>query len=360
MAAWPLIAVICAGLVVGIDGPADADETTRAEPLCIGAQSPMRKYSVDRSRVFSHGVLTLSGWRIPFRDLGFVVTHRTNPALTQAFYSAGWMVPTSRTDVPAAIQLLGEMAAANPDPGASIGRRLLPTVGWSEAAVTLRLKTALCLYALAETDRMRATLLPALEALIAAAKDAARYYGPPHMPPHNHGVLADRELLNAAAVLDRPELAEFAQSRLERQIAGLYDSCGFSFEQSNGYQHLHASLWDQIARREVGDPVFRQRITKRLTQLREAADAVTFPDGFTPVIGDGAQRRVEPLTRVSRNIRILCPETGWFSWRHTAGDLQQQVIARFGPGTRFHGHADKGSVVWFAKPARAAMGVSVL
>ena len=172
--------------------------------------------------------------------------------------------------------------------------------------------------------------------------------------------MADRELLNAARYLNRPELATFAKKRLNTQLDGLYDNCGFTFEQSNGYQHFHASLWDQVARRIDDDPKFQQRVLDQIKKIQDAAFAVTFPDGFTPRIGDGAMKSTDDLAAVNKNLTMLCPDSGWFSWREKYEGVQQQVIARFGPGTNYHGHADKGAVVWWAKPSANATGVEVL
>lgn len=345
---------------VAADAPDRIPAVAVMNPLCIQAQLSVRKFPVDSTDIYDAGVVTLGTWRVPFRSQRFVAAHATDPSLTLAYHSAAWLIPDQRADISRAIVLFIEMARENPDPGSSLDLRALPGVGWSEAAITLRLKTALCLYAVAQSDAERESLSPAIDALVAAAKDEARYYGPPRMPAHNHGVMADRELLNAAIVLNRPELAEFAKRRLQAQLEGLYDSCGFTHEQSNGYQHLHASLWTQIARRVQSDPAFHARIMREIERVQNAADAVTFPHGFTPVIGNGRQKSSPDLASVNRDILLMCSETGWFSWREKGRGIQQQVIARFGPGTRFHGHADKGSVVWFAKPAAAASGVEVL
>lgn len=357
------VIVIPAALIAtsSFTGPSvHAEEDVVTRPLCSKAQLTLRGIDVDASRVHDDGVVTLDGWRVNLRSSRFVAEHPSDPTLTRAFYSASWLIPEGHARAAEAIELFVDMDRANPDPGDSVDRQSLAGLGWSESAVTLRLKTALCLYAIAETDAERQSLMPAIDALLAAAKDKARYYGPPRMQAHNHGVMADRELLNAAVVLDRPELAEFAKRRLQAQLDGLYDSCGFTHEQSNGYQHLHASLWTQIARRVQSDATFHRLVMAKIRLVRDAANAVTFPDGFTPVIGNGIQKASADLARVNRDLALLCPETGWFSWREKRGDVQQQVIGRFGPGTRFHGHADKGSVVWFAHPARAASGAEVL
>lgn len=290
------------------------------------------------------GYVTLDGWKANFKTTRFRASHPTNPMSTMVFHSSAWMIPDSEEGVAAAVDLFVRQSRQNPDPGIQAGKQRLPKIGWNESSVTLRLKTALCLYR-AGDDAAKAKLLPAIDALIAANMDEARYYGPPRSKPHNHGVMADRELLNAANVLDRPDLADYAAGRLVTQLSG-YDNCGFMFEQSSGYQHFHAGLWTQIARR-VDSEKFKTQIEALVAHIRSAADGTTYPDGSTPVIGDGSAKQLDDLVPVSEDVDLFCPESGWFSDRAFSPTLSQQVVGRFGPGTQKHGHADKGAVTWW-------------
>lgn len=322
---------------------------------CRSALPALRLFPADRSRIDS-GVITLADWTVNFRAVNWQVDHPQVELLTRAFHSAAWMIPERRDDMPEAIALFAEQARANPDPGATMTARQLRERGWVEGHTTWRLKTALCLYRVA-TPEQRDDLLPAIDQLIAANLDPRRYYGPPRNPAHNHGLMADRELLNAARYLQRPELAALAVDRLELQKDQMYDSCGLNFEQASSYQFLHASLWQQLLRR-IDDPRFAGRIAKTVDTITNAAHGLAFPDGTVPAIGDGVTRRVDDLSMVRNPLRMLCPETGWSSRRAANGGVTQQLITRFGPATRFHGHSDKGSFVWWV--GHGSEGVSVV
>ena len=271
--------------------------------------------------------------------------HPTNPSLTIAFHSSWWLIPASTIDMPAAVSLFLRQADARPDPGSAASKEHLLRTGWTESAVTLRMLTGMCLYKASSTAD-RARLLPALEALIGANTDPARYYGPPMNRAHNHGLMADRALLDMSDMLDRPALARIAVQRLTLQAEQLYDSCGMTREQASSYQYVHARLWPQFPKR-IDNASARKRFEALSSKLARAASRITFPDGIAPVIGDGQQKVVGVSASVTADVDLWCPETGWFSWRRTSDGVGQQVIARFGPGTTFHGHSDKGSVVWW-------------
>jgi hypothetical protein len=343
--------------------PAAADEDlltvtqdSRASSVCERTLKVGERRSVTRRNIFSQGQVVIDAWTVPFRNTRWRAEHPTNPAMTQYFHSSAWLMPPRPRDISRSVALLVDQATANPDPGGLHNRQSLVASGWLEAAVTLRLTTVLCVHEMASaSDRRR--LLPVINALIHAAKDDRRYYGPPFAPPHNHGVMSDRVLLEAAEILGRPDLARFAETRLARQLSGLYDSCGLNHEQSNGYQHLHASLWHQVSKLQITSG-FRSRVNNELNRIRKAADALTWPDGMSPPIGNGRTRQISNLDRVSGNLSLFCPSTGWFSWRNSRADVTQQVIARFGPATAFHGHDDKGSVIWWV--GEGAQGRQIL
>lgn len=301
--------------------------------------------TINRAHILSRGQVAIDSWTVPFANQRWRAQHPTDASLTQYFHSSVWLAPTTADDIPEAVELLIAQARANPDPGAYGNRQAFNARGWNESAITLRLGTALCVYDIASDDDKQ-RLLPVLEVLIDAAKDSGRYYGPPRAHAHNHGVMSDRGLLEAAAILNRPELARFAERRLTTQLDGLYDTCGLNYEQSNGYQHFHASLWRQVSKYELS-PAFTSKVRKKLVGIRQGASALTWPDGFSPPIGNGRARALSKLSRVSGDVSLHCPETGWFSWRTTRANLTQQVLARFGPATAFHGHDDKGSIFWW-------------
>jgi len=338
------LAVVSSAAAGGKNG--EGKDPSQSTSYCRSILNAFNGIGLDRTRIFSDKIIRINSWEVPFVQQNWIATHPSNQVLTIRFHSSGWLIPRTVEEIPKSIDLFVQQAVDNKDPGGTVRKQQLSHYGWSESTVRWRLGTSLCLYSIAN-DTQKKKLLPAIENLLLAAKDPRRYYGPPQSRPHNHGVMSDRELLDASVVLKRPSLAEFAKTRLKSQMASMYDNCGFMREQSNGYQHFHAGLWGQILRRIVNDPNFREYIRKQIVKIAYAAYAVTYPDGLTPVIGDGVRKQVNDLGKVSKNLNLFCKQTGWYSWRDSTGPRTQHIIARFGPRTSLHGHADKGGVVWW-------------
>lgn len=322
---------------------------------CRSARKAIRTFPADRSR-FDEDIVTLGSWKVDFGQERWRVDHPRVELLTRAFHSSAWLIPERKSDLPQSIELFTEQARVNPDPGATMTARQLRGRGWVEGHTTWRLKTALCLYRIADGEQ-QAMLMPAIDQLLAANLDPQRYYGPPLKPAHNHGLMADRELLNAARILNRPDLAEAAIDRLQLQKDEMYDTCGLNYEQASSYQFLHASLWDQLLRR-IEIPAFAARIESTVQTITEASNSLAFPDGGIPAIGDGRHRSIDDLSLVNTSTRLWCPETGWSSRRTSRSGITQQLITRFGPATNFHGHSDKGSFAWWV--GRGSVGVPVI
>lgn len=335
----------------------DLAELVGRNATCTQARKGTRSFAVDTSRVFSDGMVRIGNWTVDFRETQWAATHPRVALLTQAFHTSSWMLPERAEDITRSIRLFIEQATQNPDPGGQLTRERLRHLGWNESHVTWRMKVGLCLYRLGSDDQKR-ELLPALNQLIDANMDPNRYYGPPRFRAHNHGLMADRELLNAASLLGRPELAAVAVERLLRQHAQMYDACGLNYEQATSYQFLHVSLWRQLLRR-IDNPQLARLIDNVISRQFEAAHGLAFPDGSVPAIGDGTPRTAENHNLVRRNLTLMCPDTGWFSRRDIASPIRQQIIARFGPATTMHGHADKGSFVWWVGTEAAGVPVIV-
>jgi hypothetical protein len=322
---------------------------------CRSARKAVTAFPADRSRI-DEDIITLGSWTVDFGQDRWRADHPRVELLTRAFHSSAWLIPERKSDLGRSIELFVEQAQVNPDPGATMSALALRERGWIEGHTTRRLKTALCLYRLADPQQ-RTMLMPAIEQLLDANLDPRRYYGPPLNPAHNHGLMADRELLNAARLLKRPGLAEAAIDRLQLQKDEMYDGCGLNYEQASSYQFLHASLWRQLLRR-IDIPAFAARIESTVQTINEASNSLAFPDGSVPAIGDGTNRTVEDLSSVGAPTRMWCPETGWFSRRTSRSGITQQLITRFGPATNFHGHSDKGSFAWWV--GQGSDGVPVI
>lgn len=326
------------------ENPGEADGASHA---CV--QASVDKSIAINDRVFETGQLEIQDWRI---DLGKGWHHRhpTNSSLTLIFVGGGWIVPTDEADLPRAVDMMIEWAAAQPD----TGTRDLAS-GWAESATTKRLGAATCLFALSRDER----LIPVIEELAAANLDPNRYYGPPRFAPHNHGVMANRALLNAGEVLNRSDWIQQSLGRLSLQLDQTFDNCGMNYEQSSGYQLLSATMWmnlvDRVHPYDVG---FAQRIDSAARLARKAGERLARPDGVIEAIGNSGMRQVDQ-PRPLRSDLMWCPQTGWSSQTTVRSGLVQHVLTRFGPGTRFHGHADKGAATWWVGN-RAREGKAIL
>lgn len=301
--------------------------------LCSRAREN-KTYNIEQ--IAKSGTVNISGWVVNFRKQGWKASHPTNAKLSGDFYSNNWLTPSVVKDVPFAVDLVLEQARANPDRGSKLMKG-----GWSEAAVTKRLQSVSCLYGLSKDRR----LIPVVEQLAAANMDDSRYYGPPMRKAHNHGVMADRALIDAARILGRPDWEAKAIQRLRTQLSGTFDSCGMMFEQSSTYQNFHSSLWGQIANRTKELPLSLE-VMVAADKARGMVESIANPDGSYEIIGDGKRLTIPTLGQVKTQSR-WCPVSGWAATTTVSGALVQHGVVRFGPGIRFHGHADRGAMTWW-------------
>ena len=343
--------VATAGLLFSACGPAVSASATSPDGAANAAQASIEttpildsvlckrargKTSYDIEQVSKSGVVNISGWNVRFRDQKWQAEHPTNAKLTMDFYSNSWLTPSTVKDIPFAVDLVLDQARSNPDRGSRFMKD-----GWSEAVTTKRLQSVACLYSLAGDPR----LIPVVEELAAANMDESRYYGPPNHKAHNHGVMADRALIDASNVMGRPEWRDKAVQRLRAQLAGTFDSCGMIHEQSSTYQNFQSSLWRHVSNRTRGIPV-SEDMSEAADRARGMVEALANPDGSFEIIGDGSFLEVEKKGPV-RSVNHWCPDTGWAVSTTVDKRLVQHEIIRFGSGTRFHGHPDKGSMTWW-------------
>lgn len=355
--AWSLVASAVLGLLVLAwmalrpalvpDGLTD-EAGLSSSSYCSMAYDVAGQLDADTSEVYSRGVLRVGAWTVDVRRDGFRQEHPSNPAVTLQFHSLAWALPQSSGQVAESVRLVLDYADRNPDVGSDADR----VSGWNESAVTLRTRSVLCVYDMASPEERQA-LVPVLRALAEANMDEQRYYGPPGARPHNHGLLADRELLNLSRVLAEPAWQDLALARMSGQLDGMYDECGAMLEQSSAYQFVHVRLWASLLSR-VPDGALRDRIARQVDQSASFADALAYPSGVVPAVGDGREKPVDDLVRVAPDVAFLCPVSGWWVKRMSFTSGRQQWIVRFGPGTTMHGHADKGQVLWWVGAAASS------
>jgi len=318
-----------------------------ASELCEAARGDAR--GIDTTKLSDQNTLTFAdGWLVDL-DEGWKHSHPSNAIFTLKYYSGAWIVPDSERGLTDAVDRLVDWADAMPD----TGEKSMAS-GWSESATTKRLRVAACLYGASQDSR----LLAVAEELADAVMDPNRYYGPPRYSAHNHGVMADRVLLQASSVFNRPDWRATALERLRAQLHETFDSCGMVFEQASTYQHFSVELWSHLA--EIVEPwnlTLADQINTAVLDAQRMADALTHPDGTVPVIGNGGLKT--GTSYVTDNSRIWCAESGWGIQFINADDVMQHIITRFGPGTRFHGHEDKGSVVWWTGSGEVSAPVLV-
>lgn len=316
---------------------------------CKRALLVMSRAKVDASRFYEDDRLVIGDWVIAVRQSYWRGQHLKDPVLPTVYHSSAWLIPDTQAGVSQAIDMMVEQAQRNPDPGADAGKTALGERGWKESNVTKRMTTAACLYEWAATPSDAARMVPVIEQLAQANMDEDRYYGPPKRHPHNHGVFADQELARAGQLLGRSEWVSIAEERSRQQLAGTFDTCGMIFEQASSYQRVQANLWDAVAKWSE-DPAFAATVAEMATKAREMVSALTRPDGIMEVIGNGNQIEDTPLPIPSANSPATtrwCPNSGWLTVLSNSGKYTQHAVARFGPGMKLHGHADRGATTWW-------------
>ncbi|MFY9332063.1 MAG: heparinase II/III family protein [Candidatus Nanopelagicales bacterium] len=319
------------------------DTSGLGSTVCKKALGVANRITVDASDFYESGELTLNDWRVNPAAVNWQTAHPKHATYTVVFHSAAWLIPDSPLGVGAAIDAMIEQSRLSPDPG-NQASAILNNTGWKESHTTKRLNTAVCLYSLARTPEQRIGMTAVVEQLVAANLDPNRYYGPPKRKAHNHGIMADQALSQAARYLDRPAWSAAGSRRVAAQLGETFDSCGMTFEQSSAYHSLHIRLWDAVTR--WADPATIERINETLVKARQARNLMIRPDGELVRIGDGLERTYASRTPVA-NDRIWCPETGWFAATSNRNSVVQHAVVRFGPGRDVHGHDDRGQVVWW-------------
>jgi hypothetical protein len=330
---WPRISVS--------DSRCGAESATRiTDPTAITVTLPPAK-------PFTVGRIPAETWRrTPIKDLSWKLK----------FLGLSWMRPVAaraHTDnQPAVLTALVAQAVAfhkeNPDTGRE-------AEGWDEGTAMRRLETENCLYALTRS----ADLVPGMEA-DAAVQFSNRYYGPPHHTVHNHGLMANLQLIRAADLLHRGEWKKTALQRLAREAPKAFSPMGTSLEQSAQYQHVNAVLWAQAADQLETSPGSRDTAVKIRRTVDDAYRMLawmTQPDGRLVQFGDSDEGKGRPLVMAgTQSVRddVAGLVAGRWSW---TDPKTTYYTVRYGPPRRAHGHRDQaGGVTFYAKGVRVLVG----
>lgn len=219
---------------------------------------------------------------------------------------------------------------------------------WNEGVTLRRLQSVTCLYRVTHSS----ALIPLLDALIAAASDSGRYYGPPRRLPHNHGLMTDLALLELSTILPRPTARATAIRRMGASIGAAFTPGGMSIEQSSAYHVDVVAKWTDAAAslRATGasDAIaLAQRIERTLTKAGRVTDLLRQPDGTLVPFGDGRASSSGTASERSQT-RLIDRRAGIVTGRWSWTKPDDMYAARFGPARMVHGHEDRMSVVWWA------------
>lgn len=234
----------------------------------------------------------------------------------------------------------------NPDPGTNI-------YGWDEGTAVRRLETENCLYALSRSELLRPGMTADARVLL-----GSRYYGPPNFSVHNHGLMANLQLVRAGDQLAVPSWKSTAIGRMTNEAPQSFSTAGISYEQSSMYQGANVSLWANAAtvlKDTPGSESAAATIDKIVANARIAYQWMTEPDGTIVQIGD-SDEEPGPAATLSTPRVLRDDQAGWSigRWSWTDPNAIYYTI-RYGPGRRAHGQHDRAGGVTFS-----AAGVRVL
>jgi hypothetical protein len=332
---------------------ADADDPTANARCGTAAPDPVPDgedivVSLAPAPSFTVGKISAASWRKP---------PVTDPTWRLNYEGLMWMKSLARRaaiddqqkSLDALIDQVVAFHAQNPDPNSN-------SYGWDEGTALRRLETENCLYALTKSEKLKQPMKNDVNVLF-----GFRYYGPPYAPVHNHGLMANLQIVRAGAQLGRDDWADRATDRIVTEAPQAFSSQGVSWEQSSGYQIVNAKLWDQAATTLTdwaGTDSAVASIRKTVAKAKTAFTWMTEPDGGIVQIGDseeidGVAADPAGAPRVFRD-----DQTGWIIGRWSWTDPKTTYYTvRYGPSRRAHGHHDRaGGVTFTTKGVRVLVG----
>ena len=335
-------------------GPEPAWPTIQASDARCGPPAADRVADTGRITVnlppakpFIIGRIPAETWRrTPIGDLSWKLK----------FLGLSWMRPIAgRAHADGQTAVLDALVAQavafhreNPDTGRQ-------AEGWDEGTAMRRLEAENCLYALTRSP----DLVPGMEA-DAAVQFSGRYYGPPHHTVHNHGLMANLQLVRAADLLHRARWKRTALDRIAREAPRAFSPMGTSLEQSAQYQHVNAVLWAEAADLLETSPGSRdtaRKIRRTVDDAYRMLAWMTQPDGNLVQFGDSDEGKGRPLD-LGATPSVRDDVAGFFSGRWSWTDPETtHYTVRYGPARRAHGHRDQaGGVTFWADGVRVLVG----
>ena len=337
--------------IYGPQGPQAAAPDPTADARCgPAASSPVPDgvpivVRMPPAPAFTVGAIPAASWRRPpVAD----VTWRLQ------FQGLMWMKSLARrAAMDGQMQSLGALVSQavvfhrqNPDPGNN-------NYGWDEGTALRRLETENCLYALSGSERLQPGMTADARVLL-----GSRYYGPPNHPVHNHGLMANLQLVRAGDQLGVPSWKSTAIRRMTGEAPQAFSARGISYEQSSMYHGVGTSLWSNavtVLRATPGSGTAAATVDKIVAKARIVNQWLTEPDGVIVQVGDSDEIAGTAATLTTPRV-LRDDQTGWVIGRWSWSDPNAvYYTVRSGPARRAHGQHDRGGGVTFS-----AAGVRVL
>ncbi|WP_328474606.1 hypothetical protein OHA21_15640 [Actinoplanes sp. NBC_00393] len=296
---------------------------------------------------FAVGKIKKRSWRRP---------PAADPTWQMRYQSLMWMPPlalrAARDGQLGSLTTLVQQAVQfhlhNPDP-------MRRKNGWDEGTAVRRLQVENCLYALTRSP----SLLAGMTADVRVLTDN-RYYGPPHRPVHNHGLMANLAMISAGELVGRPDWTRTAVDRILAEAPLAFSAQGVAHEQSSYYQRINAHMWESAAQALESLDRYAEEAIQIRAMVRKAHRVfrhMTEPDGDIVLVGDSELRAGTP-GRATDDPVLRDDETGWIIGRSSWTDPDATYYTvRYGPRRRAHGQENRaGGVTWTALGVRVIVG----
>ncbi|MGJ3404931.1 heparinase II/III domain-containing protein [Glutamicibacter sp. Je.9.36] len=183
----------------------------------------------------------------------------------------------------------------------------------------------------------------------------------------NHALHQHQALFVVARVLEDEPLVQLALSRLESMAASSYDAQGVNEEGSISYQEANFHWWNEAIARVMLEGIDRPSWADTIALAPESLAHATQPNGKYVRLGDmdgGSPSKVNsPFTDyVSSSGSAGIPPSdlikiydrgyiyGRSGWGETERNFEDETFfsISFGEQQKIHGHADGGSITYFA------------
>ena len=330
---------------------ADAEDPTATAGCGPAATSPVNDgdpivVSMPPAPAFTVGKIAATSWRNP---------PSADPTWRMNYLGLMWMKSLARRAAidgqTGALSALVDQSVKfyqqNPDP-----KNI--SYGWDEGTALRRLESMNCLYALTQDAKLKPGMTADANVLF-----SSRYYGPPNYKVHNHGLMANLQLVRASDQLGVASWKAAAVKRMVSEAPQVFSKLGIAHEQSSEYQNVNANLWTSAANalEAAGETSAATSIRATVAKARTAYEWMTEPDGKIVQIGDSDQ--VVGVKGSLTTPRVLRDDqTGWVigRWSWTDPNAVFYTI-RYGPSRWAHGQHDRaGGVTFTGKGVRALVG----